>query len=72
MKIPILSAQPHHVGFTLNSDTPYGVGTLDLSGGPMVIELPPGPYIGFANDHHQGWILDLGLPGPDAGRAASI
>ncbi|MBP3960184.1 DUF1254 domain-containing protein [Gemmata sp. G18] len=66
--IPILSAGPRHVGFTLNSDTPYGGGVIDVKAGPYVIELPPGPFIGLANDHHQGWILDMGLPGPDQGR----
>ena len=34
----------------------------------MVIELPPGPLIGLVNDHHQSWVLDMGLPGPDAGK----
>jgi hypothetical protein len=66
--IPILSARPHHVGFTLNSDTPYAGGVLDLKGGPYVVELPPGPFIGLANDHHQRWIMDLGIPGPDEGK----
>lgn len=66
--MPILSAGPRHVGFTLNSDTPYGGGVIDVKDGPYVIELPPGPFIGLANDHHQGWILDLGLPGPDQGK----
>jgi hypothetical protein len=64
----IAAAGPRQVGFTLNSDTPYGSGTLDLSKGPMVIELPAGPYIGLVNDHYQGWILDMGLPGPDMGK----
>src|SRR5262245_29529713 len=62
------AAGPRQVGFTLNSDTPYGSATLDVSKEPMVIELPPGPYIGLADDHNQGWILDMGLPGPDAGQ----
>jgi hypothetical protein len=69
--MPILAARPHHVGFTLNSDTPYGGGAIDVKGGPYVIEVPPGPFIGLANDHHQGWILDVGLPGPDQGKGAS-
>ncbi len=64
----IAAAGPRQLGFTLNSDTPYGSGVLDLSKGPMVIELPPGPYIGLVNDHNQGWVLDMGLPGPDAGK----
>ena len=63
----IAACGPRHVGFTLNSDTPYGAATLDLSNGPMVIELPAGPYIGLVDDHHQRWIMDLGMPGPDQG-----
>jgi hypothetical protein len=66
--VSILSAGPRQLVFTANSDTPYGSGVLDLSGGPMVIELPPGPFIGLVNDHHQGWVLDMGLPGPDKGK----
>jgi hypothetical protein len=53
------AAGPRQVGFTLNSDTPYGSATLDLSNGPMVIEIPPGPYIGLVDDHYQGWVLDM-------------
>jgi hypothetical protein len=63
-----LDAQPRHVGLTLNSDTPYAPMLLDLRNGPMVIELPPGPLICIAMDMNQRWILDMGLPGPDAGR----
>lgn len=64
----ISAADPRQLGFTLNSDTPYGSGVIDVSQGPVVIEVPPGPYIGLVNDHNQGWILDLGLPGPDKGK----
>lgn len=67
-QIGIASTGPRQVGFTLNSDTPYGSATIDVANGPWVIELPPGPYIGLVNDHNQGWVMDLGLPGPDAGR----
>jgi hypothetical protein len=62
-------AQPRHRGFTLNSDTPYAGGVLDLRrSGPMVIELPPGPLVGLVDDHHHRWITDVGLPGKDAGK----
>ncbi|WP_221828862.1 DUF1254 domain-containing protein [Paracoccus yeei] len=64
----IAATGPRQVGLTLNSDTPYGSAALDLSDGPMVIELPPGAFIGLVNDHYQGWVQDLGLPGPDAGK----
>jgi hypothetical protein len=66
--ISIAAAGPKQVAFTANSDTPYGFGVLDLANGPMVVELPPGPLIGLVNDHHQSWVLDMGLPGPDAGK----
>jgi hypothetical protein len=64
----IAAAGPRQVGFTLNSDTPYGSAVLDLSQGPIEIDLPPGPYIGLVDDHNQSWVKDLGLPGPDAGK----
>ncbi|MCP3420114.1 DUF1254 domain-containing protein [Bradyrhizobium brasilense] len=56
--------EPHHVMFTPNSDTPYGLAVIDVKEEPYVIEVPPGPFIGLADNHHQGWILDMGLPGP--------
>lgn len=65
--IGIASTGPRQVGFTLNSDTPYGSAVLDLHEGPMVIEMPAGPFIGLVDDRYQGWITDMGLPGPDAG-----
>ena len=40
-----LDTQPKQVGFTLNSDTPYAPLLLDLSQGPIVVELPAGPLI---------------------------
>ncbi len=63
----LMAVSPAQVFFTPNSDTPYGGATVDLSSGPFVVELPPGPFIGLINDHHQRWIADMGLPGPDAG-----
>ncbi|MFC8044582.1 DUF1254 domain-containing protein [Nocardia sp. NPDC057353] len=63
----VLTAGPRHLGFTLNSDTPYGSMLFDLTDGPMVVELPPGPFVGLVDDHHQRWVLDMGLPGPDQG-----
>jgi hypothetical protein len=65
----IMATFPRHVIFTANSDTPYSAGALDLgSAGPMVIELPPGPYVGAVDDHNHRWVLDMGIPGPDAGK----
>lgn len=64
----MMDTKPRHVGYTLNSDTPYGPFLLDLSKGPMVIELPPGPLIVAALDINQRWVADMGIPGPDAGK----
>ena len=68
----ISAAGPRQVGFTLNSDTPYASATIDVSQGPMVIEVPAGPYIGLVNDHNQTWVLDVGLPGPNAGKGDKV
>ncbi|WP_405634369.1 DUF1214 domain-containing protein [Streptomyces sp. NBC_01178] len=69
---PVLVARPHHVGFTLNSDTPYlGAGLNLRKSGPLVVELPAGPLVGLVDDHYHQWLVDLGLPGrnaPDGGR----
>lgn len=63
-----LATGPKHVGLTLNSDTPYAPILLDLRDGPMVIELPAGPLISIAMDLNQRWVMDMGVPGPDAGQ----
>ncbi|RAJ05400.1 hypothetical protein LX64_02558 [Chitinophaga skermanii] len=63
-----MDTKPKHVGFTLNSDTPYGPILLDLSIGPIVIELPPAPLIVAAMDLNQRWVADMGIPGPDEGK----
>jgi hypothetical protein len=63
----VLETQPHHVGFTYNSDTPYGFVLLDLRAGPMTVEVPAGPLIIIAMDLNQRWVADMGVPGPDAG-----
>src|ERR1700748_1881053 len=55
-------------GFTMHSDTPYVGLSLDVSAGPIVIELPPGALMGAVNDLHQRWVMDIGLPGPDHGQ----
>ena len=64
-----MDTKPRHQLPTGNSDTPYGFGPLDLKAdGPMVIELPPGLFIGFVNDHNCRWVLDMGTIGPDKGK----
>jgi hypothetical protein len=63
----LLEGTPQQLVFTPNSDTPYAGLPLDLSIGPIVMELPPGPLMSSTNDMNQLWVLDAGLPGPDKG-----
>jgi hypothetical protein len=49
-----------------NADTIYTVAALDLTKGPLVVEVPP-MALGTINDMWFGWIIDIGLPGPDRG-----
>ncbi|WP_291144194.1 DUF1254 domain-containing protein [Flavobacterium sp. UBA7680] len=62
-----LDTKPGQIGFTLNSDTPYGPIPIDLSKEPMIIDVPKGPLIVVAMDVNQRWVADMGIPGPDAG-----
>jgi hypothetical protein len=51
---------------TANADTVYFLGVLDLSKGPMVLEVPP-KALGAIDDYWFHWIIDIGLPGADRG-----
>lgn len=64
----ILKGNPRQRVLTPNSDTPYAAMLIDLRQGPVTIELPPGPLMCVVNDLHQRWVMDLGVPGPDAGK----
>jgi hypothetical protein len=52
---------------TANADTVYSVAMLDLTKGPLVVDVPP-KQIGTLNDLWFGWIIDIGVPGPDRGQ----
>jgi hypothetical protein len=66
--VAIWLCEPRHLVFTPNCDTPYGIAAVDLKDGPMVMELPPGPYLAVVLDHNDSWLMDGGVPGPDAGK----
>ena len=51
---------------TANADTIYSLAVLDLTKGPLVVELPP-KALGTLNDMWFGWIIDIGGPGLDRG-----
>jgi len=51
---------------TANADTIYAFGILDLTKGPMVLEVPP-KFLGAIDDYWFRWVTDIGLPGADRG-----
>ena len=51
---------------TANADTIYFLGFIDLTKGPMVLEVPP-KALGALDDFWFRWIVDFGAPGPDRG-----
>ena len=57
---------------TANCDTVYFWGFIDLSDGPMVIDVPsieaPSGILGTIDDMWFRWVTDFGLPGPDRGQ----
>lgn len=64
----LMLGSPAQVVFTPNSDTPYAGVNLDLTDGPVAVELPPGALMCVVNDLNQRYVMDLGVPGPDAGK----
>jgi len=55
------------VFLTANDNTVYSWAWLDLTKGPLVLEVPP-KVLGAINDMWYRWVLDLGITGPDKGR----
>ncbi len=51
---------------TGNDNTVYSWTWLDLSKGPLVLEVPP-KVLGTVNDMWQRWVIDVGVTGPDKG-----
>jgi len=54
---------------TANCDTVYFISFVDLTQGPMVIDVPPlgapSGILGCIDDMWFRWVTDFGLPGPD-------
>jgi hypothetical protein len=59
------------VFLTGNCDTLYFWGFVDLSEGPVVVDVPsveaPSGILGTIDDMWFRWVTDIGLPGPDRG-----
>lgn len=61
---------PAQVSLTQNSDTPYGLGWIDVEAEPVVVEVPAGPTMGVVNDTFFQYVTDLGLVGEEQGAGA--
>jgi hypothetical protein len=55
------------VELTANNNTPYTWFWMDLSKGPLVLEVPP-KVLGLIDDMWYKWTIDLGITGPDKGK----
>ncbi|MFO1068205.1 MAG: DUF1254 domain-containing protein [Geminicoccaceae bacterium] len=51
---------------TANDNTVYSWTWLDLTAGPLVLEVPP-KVLGTVNDLWFRWVIDVGITGPDRG-----
>ncbi len=54
------------VFLTANDNTVYSWSWIDLTDGPLVVEVPP-KVLGGVNDMWYRWVVDLGITGPDKG-----
>ena len=63
---------PKSVWLTANDTTIYAFVNIDLTQGPVVIEIPPGAIVGLLDDFWQRSLADVGLPGPDAGNGGTF
>ena len=55
------------IELTANNNTPYTWFWVDLSKGPLVLEVPP-KVLGLIDDMWYHWVVDLGFMGPDKGQ----
>lgn len=69
-KVGIIMPQDPEQQFSVaNQDTPYIIAVLDLrNSGPMVIDIPAGPYIGLVCDHDMSPVADMGTIGAGKGK----
>jgi hypothetical protein len=58
---------PRTLVLTGNDNTVYSWTWLDLTDGPIVLEVPP-KVLGTANDMWQRWVVDVGITGKDKGQ----
>lgn len=65
----VMATSPMQQFQATNSDTPYAIAVIDLSDGPVVIEMPANPLLlGFVNDHNMKAIQNVGGIGPEKGQ----
>jgi hypothetical protein len=63
---------PESLWLTANDTTIYAVVNIDVAQGPVVFDVPPGAIVGLLDDFWQRNLIDVGLPGPDAGKGGKF
>jgi hypothetical protein len=58
---------PKSLFLTGNDNTPYSIVWIDLSDGPIVVEIPP-KVLGIIDNMWYHWVSDIGITGPDKGK----
>jgi hypothetical protein len=69
---PTASSTPESVWLTANDTTIYAFVNIDVAQGPVVIDIPLGAIVGLLDDFWQRSLVDVGLPGPDAGNGGKF
>jgi len=64
--VPVFHMDSRSIFLTANDNTLYSWTWLDLTKGPLVLEVPP-KSLGAINDMWYRWVIDLGITGPDKG-----
>jgi hypothetical protein len=56
---------------TANDNTVYSLVWLDMTKGPLVLEVPP-MVLGPLDDYWFRWVTDVGITGPDKGKGGKV
>lgn len=69
--VPFFNMDSRTVELTANNNTTYTWTWVDLTKGPLVVEVPP-EVLGAINDIWFRWVIDAGFTGPDKGRGGKF
>ncbi|PKN32080.1 MAG: hypothetical protein CVU63_20605, partial [Deltaproteobacteria bacterium HGW-Deltaproteobacteria-20] len=70
--VPIFEqlVDPRQIFLTANDNTVYSWTWIDLTDGPLVVEVPPN-VLGLVDNMWYRWVIDVGITGPDKGEGGA-